>query len=79
MAAKTKEDMGASRTAAVDVVVVEAAAAVMVEVDLIEVVVEVATEVVVEAWGRCPVVCFGRGSGFLHWHLCVLSYVCCKS
>lgn len=67
MAARTREDMGASRTATVDVAVEEeAVVADMVEVDLIEVVVEVATEVVVEAWGRCPVVCCGRGIGFFN-------------
>lgn len=65
MAARIKEDMAASKTATVEEAVEEVAVADTVEVALIGVVEEVATEVVVEAWGRCPVHSCGRGSGFL--------------
>lgn len=67
MAARIRADTGVSRTATVAEAVEEAAVAAVdtVEVALIGVVVEVATEVAVEAaWGRCLLSCCGRGSGF---------------
>lgn len=65
MAARIKVDTGVNRTATVAEAAEEEVAADMVEVALIGVVVEVATEVAVEvAWGRCLIGCCGRGSGF---------------
>lgn len=73
MAARIKVDTGVNRTAVVaEAVEEEVAAADMVEVALIGVVVEVATEVAVEvAWGRCLTGCCGRGSGFLIFFLSI--------
>ena len=71
-AARIKADMGASKTATAVEAAEEVAAADMVEVALIEVAVEVAAEVSVEAWGRCPLTCCGRGSGFLLLITCLM-------